>query len=216
MKLWHRGLITFTGKGIMTPTRTIVFLLAGLLLAGGTEAMAASALFEFNSNNSVLEGRLGAEWPMGANTFHGGVSALYDSEDYSLFALDAAVGNSVLGPEAFFFLGLKGVYGTVEFEPEDADAMAVGFLLGGEFEPYRFRDLPLVLNGHLVGALGPMNFGDNDGYLEFKTTVGVNFLAERRGGVFVGYRYLNFDFEDDFSADSLSKNEIFLGLRFRY
>ncbi|MFP4308330.1 MAG: hypothetical protein ACLFRG_07460 [Desulfococcaceae bacterium] len=199
----------------MASKRTIGFLLVWLLLpaAGAT---ADSATFEFNSNDSVLEGRLGGEWGLEANTFHGGVSAVYDSDDYALFALDAAVGNTVLGPETFFYLGLKGLYGNVEFEPEDADVMSVGFLLGGEFEPYRFRDLPVVVTGHLVAALGPMNFGDNDGYVEFKTTAGVNFLAERRGGAFIGYRYLSFDFEDDFNQDALDKSEVFFGIRFRY
>jgi hypothetical protein len=199
------------------PKWTLGFLLACLLIGPAqTGALAASATFEFNSNNSVLEGRLGGEWPMKANTFHGGASALYDSDDYAVFALDAAAGNTVLGPDAFFYLGLKGLYGNVEFEPEDADVMSVGFLLGGEYEPYRFRDLPVVLTGHLVGAFGPMNFGDNDGYMEFKTTAGVNFLADRRGGIFIGYRYLSFDFEDDFDQDALNKSEVFFGIRFRY
>lgn len=200
--------------------RPLMILLAALSFVGpffGTSgALAASATFEINSNDSVLEARLGGEFPLEANTFHGGISALYDSDDYSLVALDAAVGNNVLGPDAFFYLGLKGFFGSVEFRPEDADAMGVGFLLGGEFEPFRFRDLPLVMTGHLVGAFGPMNFGDNDGYMEFKTTVGLNFLAERRGGIFVGYRFLNMEFEDDFDEDGLSKSEVFLGLRFRY
>ena len=196
--------------------RTLTILLVGVPLLWTSGASAASVMFEFNSNDSVLETRLGGEFPLRANTLRAGVGTLYGSDDYFLFSLDASAGNMVWGPDAFFYMGLKGFFGLLELRPKDADIMGVAFLLGGEFEPYRIGNLPVVFDGHVAGALGPMNFGDNDGFLEFRTTAGLDFLADRRGGFFVGYRYLHFGLDDDFSQGGVSKNEVFLGLRFRY
>ncbi|GBC63143.1 hypothetical protein DENIS_4136 [Desulfonema ishimotonii] len=171
---------------------------------------------DVNVNQSVLEARAGGEWAADPSTVSAGIGILYDEDDYTLGAADLSIGNPIFIPDLIFGMGLRGLWGEVEKDSEDGDMAAVALMLSAVYEPIQLMDVPLEITGQLCGALSPMCFQDSDGYLEFKTTVGLYVLKERKGVLYTGYRYLNIRFDDDFSESDLTDNSVFLGIKFRF
>ncbi len=207
-----------------------------LTLVIGCGAVPAAAFnFDINVSDSVVEARIGEEWPIHPNFLSVGVSGIFDADDYTLGALDISVGNPILGRGFKFNMGFKGVAGVVEQSADDddddfddffddradpdeeAEVGAVGFLVSAEYDfPEERSSFPLEITALFCGAPSPMAFLDTETYLEFRTTIGINVLRQEQGTVFVGFRQISIDFDDEYSDLDLSESAAFFGFKLRF
>jgi hypothetical protein len=181
--------------------------------------------FEISANDADVELAFGHVWEENARNFRTtfGASVLYNDDEYEAFNLLFLLGNRI---DRFRMdIGFKGVFGTVEKDNDtEGDISAVGFYVTGAW------DLPVVdfifglpldfeLGSSFTIAPDPLAFEDLESYGEFRFTVGLYVLEQKKGLVFLGYRSIDTSFttgDGDDGGDEwdIQNDSVLFGYRF--
>lgn len=102
---------------------------------------------------------------------------------------------------------------------DEADVMAFALVGGGTYlfdYAEEYIGLPLELSANAIFALSPFCFADADGYLELNTSLGVHIFLDGKGVVLLGYRYIDYTFDEEYTDFDTQDDAFFIGCKFRF
>jgi hypothetical protein len=109
-----------------------------------------------------------------------GGSGLYTDDEeteYKWVSLDLTVGSDTLSPGLSCDVGLRGIGGVVNEEPDSGDVGLIGFSLAAAYLfPKELTVIPFELSGNLTWSPDPLAFLDTEEFLEFNFGVGVRII----------------------------------------
>jgi hypothetical protein len=109
-----------------------------------------------------------------------GGSALYSDDDeleYKWASLDLMVGSDTLSPGFACEVGLRGIGGAVDEEPNSGDVGLVGFsFAAGYLFAKEVTLIPLEVFSSLTWSPDPLAFLDTEEFLEFNIGVGLRII----------------------------------------
>jgi hypothetical protein len=173
-----------------------------MMLLAPVTTQAADASVELNVNDSDFEARFDVilnpfETPLSA-----GAGFLYaDDDDFWLANVNLSVKDEVGAPGLNLGLGFKGIFGDSDVGDEDFTTAALAFQFLAEYD---FREsqanLPVSIAASLAWAPEILSFSDTEDYFEFYSAVylHINYWAS----IFIGYRDIEIEYDDDFRAEA--------------
>ena len=203
------------GKMIRFWKYLVVFCMAAVVLPYSAQAVDTS--FELNANADNVEGRVDfmfrpTEIPLSVG---GGFIYSSNSQDYWLANINAAVKDEVFTPALSLGVGLKGVFGTTDFNPGSVDTAALPFIFLGEYD-FRKMSLnwPISFAASIGYAPSVLSFSDTDQYLEFYLSG--YFHINHFAALYLGYRNIDIDYEKSAVTSNLSDSSFYFGVRMSF
>lgn len=208
------------GTGIRTCLAACIIILTAVTASAQTYPLS----LELNGNGSVAEADLGFTWAILADekdessasvTLNAGL--LYNYDDYSIGNIGLSMSHPLSGGLTVRY-GIKGLLGQVDLEEDrkDGDLAGIGFFFSGIYDFTIESGVPFELEAYLGLAPSATCFQDADDYFEVKSTFGFHILTEKRGTVFIGYRYLKVQFDASPDDWDISDDGVFVGVKFRF
>lgn len=174
-----------------------------MIMAPAT-TLAVDASVELNVNDDDFEARLDVFVNPGGAPLTVGGGFLYsddnDGDDIWISNVNIAIKDEVATPGLNLGLGFKGIFGETDTDVDDFTTAGLAFQFLAEYD---FREsianLPFSITASLAWAPEMLSFSDTEDYFEFYTAVylHINYWAS----IFVGYRDIEIEYDDDIDAD---------------
>ena len=170
-------------------------------------------MIDINVGSSALELGYGEVYPLNYPMIvTTGVNTLFDFDDYLLLRGNICLGNETI-PGITLKIGFEGLLGRND---SDDNLGSVGVLVSAAYDQRSKSGIPFEFSLQFGLAPSTLCFFDLDEYMEFEAILGLHlFTGERRGTIYVGYRYINIGFDDD-GTDDLSDSTPLLGFKYRF
>lgn len=170
-------------------------------------------MIDVNVGSSAFEVGYGDVYPLNyPMIFTSGVNLLFDFDDYLILRGNVCLGNETI-PGITLKVGLEGLLGRSE---KDDNMGSLGILVSAAYDQRSKSGIPFEFALQFGLAPSSLCFFDFDEYMEFEATLGIHiFTGERRGTIYVGYRYINLGFAED-DTDDLSDSTPILGFKYRF
>lgn len=179
--------------------------------------VAEGIIAEINTNKSVIEGRFALEWDITPNFLAVGGSVIFNEDDFSIYGIDISYGALWL-EQLKISMGFKGIMGTYDHFPEDADLGAVGFFITANYDFVSDYGFPfdIGITARACVAPEPLTFNDTEEYNEFEATLNFHILQQKAGSVLIGYRYIGMSFDKLLNISDETNSAAFIGYRLKF
>lgn len=151
-----------------------------LLLALSTVGAAEEWEIDLSAGNESVTGGVHDKSYLDSGYLRIGGSGLYSDDDeleYKWASLDLMVGSDTLSPGLFCEVGLRGIGGAVDEEPDSGDVGLIGFAFAaGYLFPKEVTMIPLEVFSSLTWSPDPLAFLDSEAFLEFNLGVGLRII----------------------------------------
>jgi hypothetical protein len=191
---------------------TLFFVLITFILSG--TSYGKTVTIEINANSKDVEGKIEASSQLDETILVAGIGAVYIEDSFTFLKLNFGLQDNLFSPALTLGLGFNVVAGEGEKDTEDYDLGAAGFSIFGAYDLREITTIPVIFSASLSMAPDPLCFMDTEKYMEFNA--GVSFYIVKSSSVYIGYKKIKADFEENSDTVKQSDDSVFFGFRLTF